>query len=530
MPSLPQLPQDPDSLLKLAAQSMFDLYAQTVQGMMVVDRAHRVVWISEGYKRFLPALGFADEHEFVGKRVEEVVPNTLLAQVIESGQPILVDLLTNKAGTFLVSRVPLRDAEGAVIGALGMVLMDHPESTMQPLMAKFGQLQRELAAAQRQLAAEQVRNRRPKYTIAAYIGASAAALEVKRHARRVAATGSTVLLLGETGTGKELLAHAIHAASPRAARAFVGVNIAAVPDTLLEADFFGVVAGAYTGAERKGRDGKFKLADGGTLFLDEIGDMPLALQAKLLRALQEQEVEPLGSNQVIRVDVRVIAATSRDLGAMVADGRFRADLYYRLKVLPIRLPTLRERLDDIEALAEALLDDIARRSGLPHKSLSAEAIDRLAAHDWPGNIRELRNVLEQAALMTDQASLGADDVDGALAAGLPHQPPAKLPLADGPQSVGFAVSSDASPLPPLGALPSATRVPILATAGEVAVDTVQDTLPQAIAALEAQAIAQALQRTGGNKVAAARLLGIARATLYEKLAALTKPRPGADVV
>ena len=500
----PQLPQDTDGLLKLAAQSMFDLYAQTVQGMLVVDRAHRVVWISEGYKRFLPALGFADAQEFVGRRVEEVVPNTMLAQVIDSGQPIMVDLLTNKAGTFLVSRVPLRDAEGAVIGALGMVLMDHPESTMQPLMAKFGQLQRELAAAQRQLAAEQVRNRRPKYTIAAYIGASAAALEVKRHARRVAATGSTVLLLGETGTGKELLAHAIHAASPRAAKAFVGVNIAAVPDTLLEAEFFGVVAGAYTGAERKGRDGKFKLADGGTLFLDEIGDMPLALQAKLLRALQEQEVEPLGSNQVVRFDVRVIAATSRDLGAMVADGRFRADLYYRLNVLPIRLPALRERLGDIEALAEVLLEDIARRSGLAQKGLSAEAIDRLAAHDWPGNIRELRNVLEQAALMTDGAVLQASDLDAALAPGSGSPLP---PLA----AALVAVPEPAD----LAQMPSAAAAPApLPTVGQI------KPLPQAIAELEARAIREALAATGGNKLAAARLLGIARATLYEKLSGL----------
>jgi len=493
----PTLPQDADGLLKLAAQSMFDLYARTVQGMLVVDRSHRVVWVSEGYKRFLPALGFAGAHEFVGRRVQEVVPNTLLDAVIDSGRAIMVDLLTNKAGTFLVSRVPLRDAAGQVIGALGMVLADQsdltPDSTMQPLTAKFAQLQRDLAAAQRQLEAEQVRNRRPKYTIAGYIGASPAALEVKRQARRVAATGSTVLLLGETGTGKELLAHAIHAASPRAGRPFVGVNIAAVPDSLLEAEFFGVAAGAYTGAERKGRDGKFRVADGGTLFLDEIGDMPLALQAKLLRALQEQEVEPLGSNQVVRVDVRVIAATSRDLAAMVADGRFRADLYYRLNVLPIRLPALRERLTDIEALAEALLDDIARRSSLPHKALSADALDRLAGHDWPGNIRELRNVLEQAALMTDAPVLRADDLDSALATA-PRTEPA--PVAPPPPAAARAAAADPAPAPVAG--------------------TIQP-LAQAVADLEARSIDAALQATGGNKVAAARLLGIARATLYEKL-------------
>ncbi len=244
-------------------------------------------------------------------------------------------------------------------------------------------------------------------------------MEVKRQARRVAQTDSTVLLLGETGTGKELLAHGIHAASARAGKPFVGVNIAAVPESLLEAEFFGVAPGAYTGAERKGRDGKFKAADGGTLLLDEIGDMPLALQSKLLRVLQEQEVEPLGSNQVQRIDVRVIAATSRDLPAMVAAGTFRADLYYRLNVLPIRLPPLRERLDDLEALVETLAEDISRRSGLPHKSLNADALDLLARHDWPGNIRELRNVLEQATLMTDDPSLGARHFGTLLAAVAP---------------------------------------------------------------------------------------------------------------
>jgi transcriptional regulator with PAS, ATPase and Fis domain len=477
MPDTPLLPQDADSVLKLAARSMFDLFAQTVQGMMVVDRAHRVVWISDGYKRFLPALGFGSEAEFVGRRVEEVVPNTLMAQVIDSGKAIMVDLLTNQAGNFLVSRVPLRDDAGQVIGALGMVLLDHPETTMQPLMTKFARLQRELQDAQRQLA----ERRRPKYSIASFIGSSAPALEAKRQARRVAGTGSTVLLLGETGTGKELLAHGIHAASARAARPFVGVNIAAVPETLLEAEFFGVVPGAYTGADRKGREGKFKLADGGTLFLDEIGDMPLALQSKLLRVLQEQELEPLGSDKVLKVDVRVIAATSRNLEAMVADGRFRADLYYRLNVLPLRLPPLRERRDDLEALAEALLDDISQRSGLPHKTLTVDALERLAAHDWPGNIRELRNTLEQAALMTDDLILTAGHLGG-------------LPVAT---------------VAPVAA-------PAAARAGAVAPATSR--LNEQRAQLELDAIRRALQASAGNRVAAARLLGISRATLYEKLA------------
>jgi transcriptional regulator with PAS, ATPase and Fis domain len=488
------LPADADGVLKLAAQSMFDTLASAALGMLVVDREHRIVWISEGYKQFLPALE-REEADFVGRRVEEVVPNTLMAQVIDTGQAILVDLLTNKAGTFLVSRFPLRDASGAVIGAMGMVLLDHPETSMQPLIGKFSRLQRELDDARRQLAAHVTQQRRPKHTIASFIGASPAAVEVKRQARRVAQTDSTVLLLGETGTGKELLAHGIHAASARAAMPFIAVNIAAVPETLLEAEFFGVAPGAYTGADRKGREGKFKLADGGTLLLDEIGDMPLGLQSKLLRVLQEQEVEPLGSNQVQRIDVRIITATSRDLPAMVAAGTFRADLYYRLNVLPIRLPTLRDRAADLEALVDTLAEDIARRSGLPHKSLSADALDLLARQRWPGNIRELRNALEQVTLMTDDMLLTAAHFSGVLSVG-----PAESGAMN---SVASRVASGAATRPVTPAPPSrgAGIKP----------------LPQAVAELEAGAIRDALIATGGNKLAASRLLGISRATLYEKL-------------
>jgi transcriptional regulator with PAS, ATPase and Fis domain len=262
-----------------------------------------------------------------------VVQNTQMHHVIETGKPILIDLLSNRAGTFGVSRIPLRDSSGEVIGALGIVLFDHPETNLQPLINKFAALQRELDDARRELASQRSGQRQAKYTFASFVGASPAVVEVKRLARRAAQSSSTVLLLGETGTGKELLAHAIHAVSARAARSFVSVNIAAVPDTLLEAEFFGVAPGAYTGAERKGRDGKLKLADGGTLFLDEIGDMPLGLQSKLLRALQEGEFEPLGSNRLMRFDAKVIAATSRDLAAWCAR-QVHEDLYYRLNVLP----------------------------------------------------------------------------------------------------------------------------------------------------------------------------------------------------
>ena len=472
MPRSPSLPRDAASILKLAARSMFDLFSSMSEGMLLVDRAGRVAWINDSYKRFLPALGFSGPEEFVGRPVAEVIPNTQMHHVLETGKPILIDLLTNKAGTFVVSRIPLRDESGEVIGVLGMVLFDHPETTLQPLIAKFARLQRDLDDARKALAAQ----RRPKYTFASFIGSSPAALEVKRQARRAAQSEGNVLLLGETGAGKELLAHAIHAASSRAAHAFIGVNLAAVPETLLEAEFFGVAPGAYTGAEKKGRDGRFVLADRGTLFLDEVGDMPLALQAKLLRALQEQEIEPLGSNKVIKIDVRVIAATGRDLRAMVAQGSFREDLYYRLNVLPIRLPALRERISDLEALAESLLESIAARTGMPQRELAPSALAALAAYTWPGNVRELRNVLEQAAMLTDQPRLGAAEFAGIL------PPAARRPAA-------------AAPVRPL---------------------------PQMIAELERSSIRTALEATGGNKVSAAKLLGISRATLYEKLASIRR--------
>jgi len=492
---------DAARVLRLAAQSLFDTFGRTAMGTMVVDREHRIVWIDDGYRRFLPALGHA-EADFIGRRVEEVVPNTLMGQVIDSGQAILVDLLSNQAGTFLVTRLPLRNDQGVVIGAVGFVLLDHPETTMLPLMQKFSQLQQELDSTRHQLAQQiakqQAAQRRPKHTIASFIGTSPAALEVKRQARRVAQIDSTVLLLGETGTGKELLAHGIHGAGRRAAKPFVGVNIAAVPDTLLEAEFFGVAPGAYTGAERKGRDGKFKVADGGTLFLDEIGDMPLALQSKLLRVLQEQEIEPLGSNRIERIDVRIIAATSRDLAAMVSDGSFRADLYYRLSVLPIRLPPLRERLADLEALVEAQSEDIARRSGLPARSVSPEALALLARRGWPGNIRELRNTLEQAALMTDDLVLESSHFGGSALVQSSQPSQSSQPA---PASAWVSRESGASlgPVPPLAA-------------------TGWRSLGEQVVEVERQAIGTALRDARGNRALAARKLGMSRAALYDRLA------------
>jgi transcriptional regulator with PAS, ATPase and Fis domain len=287
-----------------------------------------------------------------------------------------------------------------------------------------------------------------------------------------------VLLTGDTGTGKELLAHAIHNLSPRAEKPFVSVNAAAIPDALLEAELFGAAPGAYTGADRRGRDGKFKLADGGTLFLDEVGDMQLSLQAKLLRVLQEREIEPLGANRLIGIDVRVIAATSLDLAERVADGRFRADLYYRLNVLELAVPPLRQRLEDLPVLAEKILDEIGVRIGQPVE-LDDAAMTVLARHAWPGNVRELRNVLERAVMVSESPRLTTEQVLRALP----------------PDAASQTVAAETSHK-------------------EVS------TLRRAVADAERRAIQAALAATQGNKVAAAQALGISRAALYQKLALL----------
>jgi transcriptional regulator with PAS, ATPase and Fis domain len=289
-------------------------------------------------------------------------------------------------------------------------------------------------------------------------------------------------LLGETGTGKELLAHAIHAASTRADRAFVGVNVAAIPETLLETEFFGVAPGAYTGADRRGREGKFQLADGGTLFLDEIGDMPLLLQSKLLRVLQEQEFEAVGSNRVMRIDVRIIAATSVDLQRQVDEGRFRADLFYRLNVLSIQVPPLRERLPDMEALCENIFEQIERRTGLAHRELTSGAIERLRRCAWRGNIRELHNVLEKVAMLSDKSRLDAADLDGVLPA-----EPLRVQDLGAPLIIG---------------------------------DTASGSYSDALEGFERQLLSKALVAAQGRVELAAKNLGLARATLYRKLHAL----------
>jgi transcriptional regulator with PAS, ATPase and Fis domain len=451
--------KDYPQVRQLAIRSLFEIIEQSSEGTVIVDREARIVWMNERYAR---RFGLADAASAIGQPCETVIPGSLMREVVINGRPILLDMLDTAKEPLVVMRLPIHDAQGALIGAIGFALFDELRS-LSPLLKRYSSMQQELATTRSQLRARQA-----KYSFAQFVGSSAASLEAKRRARRGAASESPVLLLGETGTGKELLAHAIHAASARAHKAFVSINSAAIPEALLEAEFFGTAPGAFTGADRKGRSGKLQLAEGGTLFLDEIGDMPLALQSKLLRVLQEKEYEPVGSNQMLRSDVRIIAATSIDLQAAMARGAFRADLYYRLNVLPIQAPPLRERLEDLPALCEAILAELGSQF-----ELEPDALQLLARHAWPGNIRELRNVLERATLLADQPRLTALDLREALG-------------------------------------PVAT----------LATTTVRQSYRDACAQFERKLIADTLAEHAGNVVEAAKALGLGRSTFYKKKVAL----------
>ncbi|KAA0587327.1 sigma 54-interacting transcriptional regulator (plasmid) [Azospirillum oryzae] len=442
-----------------------------IDGAILVDQDARLVWSNDKHVWFsdkqIAMLGFRSPADAIGQPVERIIPHSRMREVVETGRSLPLDIMRYGEHTLLVSRLPLRDEQGQVIGALAFALKNSL-TYLRPIADRFNKLQSRLTRVEQELAA----SRASQYTVENLIGFSQPMLQVKRLVRRAGQIRSAVLLLGETGTGKELVAQSIHASSDRAHRPFVAVNTAAIPENLLEAEFFGVAPGAYTGAARQPRPGKFQLAHGGTLFLDEIGDMPLPLQAKLLRALQEREVEPLGSNQVIKVDVRIIAATSRPLAEMVRSGTFRSDLYYRLNVFPIQLPALRDRKDDLEILAPLFSEKIAISLDQPMREFTPAALDALRQHDWPGNVRELANVIEQVYVRTEGERIRAED------------------FAD--------------------ILPSAAIQPPAPPDRKRSLNAAMDELERAL-------ILESLEDCRGNKLEAARRLGLSRTNLYAKL-------------
>ncbi|HSR96694.1 MAG TPA: sigma 54-interacting transcriptional regulator [Kofleriaceae bacterium] len=314
------------------------------------------------------------------------------------------------------------------------------------------------------------------------IGDSPQVLEALDTISHVATTDCSILITGETGTGKELFARAAHRASPRRNRALIPVNCAAIPETLLETELFGHVKGAFTGATNA-RTGRFMAAHEGTIFLDEIGDLPLAAQAKLLRVLEERVVSPVGSDSDLPVDVRIIAATHRNLTQMVEQGKFRADLYFRLAVVPVHLPSLRERPDDILAIANVCIARARDKLGRHIEGFDTAARAALCAYHWPGNVRELAHLIERAVLLARKPLLTPADIP---------MPTTKARFARG--------SVDATP------------ATLAAELSDASLD-----LRSALEALERKLIERALQKTGGNRTEAAAMLGLNRTTLMEKL-------------
>jgi two-component system nitrogen regulation response regulator NtrX len=326
------------------------------------------------------------------------------------------------------------------------------------------------------------------------LGASADIAGVFERIARVAPTEARVLILGESGTGKELVAREIHRRSKRSAKPFVKVNCAAIPEELIEAELFGSVKGAYTGSVRS-REGKFRAADGGTIFLDEVGDMSLRVQTKVLRVLQEGEIETVGSDQVVEVDVRVIAATNKDLRAEVAAGRFREDLFFRLNVVPIEVPPLRSHPEDVPLLARSFVAEYCAENGLPAKKLDLRVVEILAAYPWPGNVRELRNQIERMVIMSSGRTITISDVSEEIRRGRKAEP------ATGPAAADNAEDSERT----------LTEIPCIGFEGLSLLDAKRR--------LEATLIVEALERNGWNVTRAAEELGLERTNLHKKIRA-----------
>ena len=362
----------------------------------------------------------------------------------------------------------------------------------------------ERALRSRAMEAENTRLRRQldaKFGMENIIGSSPAMEAVFDIVRQAAPSQATVLIQGPSGTGKELVAHAIHQLSPRAKGPFVAVHCAALSPTLLESELFGHEKGSFTGAVGQ-RKGRFELADGGTLFLDEIGEIDPAVQIKLLRVLEDHAFERVGGDETLHVDIRVVAATNRDLKRFVAEGKFREDLYYRLCVVDIRMPALRERPGDIPILAAHFLKMFNEKDGRSFEGFEPEAMDALQRYDWPGNVRELRNAVERMVVLARGPRIGLGDVPRDIAEAMPtpsaaDAPRQPSPALDTPRQPSMAVEGYRTPSPPL-ASPSS---------------------PTSLADAEKAQILAVLERCAGNRTMAAEMLGISRRTLHRKLSA-----------
>ncbi|MDU2066499.1 MAG: sigma-54-dependent Fis family transcriptional regulator [Sporomusaceae bacterium] len=430
--------------------------------VVAVDRKGIIVMLNSAYCNLL---GIRRE-DAVGKHVSDVIPNTRMHMVAHTGKAEVGEYQRIKSHHCIVTRLPVMQG-GQVVGAVGKIMFTELKE-LKTLANKHIKMQSDMECY-----TEETSSKGHKLAVEQIVGKSEEMERLKMLAVKAARGNSTVLILGDSGTGKELFAQAIYHASSRRHGPFVKVNCAAVPENLLESELFGYEEGAFTGARKGGKPGKFELAQGGTIFLDEIGDMPLSMQAKLLRVLQEKEIERVGGTKSTKVDTRVIAATNCNLEEKMAKGEFRLDLFYRLNIVPIHIPPLSERREDIPLLCQVLLQKIYYHVQHEVEGVSPAAMELLMAYEWPGNVRELENVLERAVNMMDDER---------------YIMPKHLPLLS----------------PVTVSLPQKNQENNKKLAGLVG-DT------------EKQAIYKALELAGGNKSKAAKLLGIHRSGFYQKL-------------
>ncbi|PWW26201.1 PAS domain S-box-containing protein [Cytobacillus oceanisediminis] len=386
--------------------ALFDLPIEIVETivenafgwLVVVDKDGKIIYINKNYCDFLEA----EREQVLGMHVAQVIENSRMHIVAATGKEEIADLQYIKGNYMIANRIPIISG-GEVIGAFGTVFFRDTKEWMQ----MNSHVKSMLTKIQSYI---QDIDRSVKYSLGDILGSSKQIQSLKEKVKMVAASDISVLIRGESGTGKELFAHSIHQLSNRSHQPFVKINCGAIPEHLLESELFGYEEGAFTGAKKGGKKGKFQLADGGTLFLDEIGDMPLNMQVKLLRALQEGEIESVGSTAPVNVDVRIIAATNRPLEKMMEEKRFREDLFYRINVVPFMVPPLRDRLEDLSILIDYFIKKITKKSGKRISAIDDNVIEKFHQYSWPGNIRELENVIEASVHLTSNETISTESL------------------------------------------------------------------------------------------------------------------------
>lgn len=440
---------------------MYELIFNSIyNGAMVTDADGHITHFNKPYGQFL---GLNPEEQ-IGKYCIDAIENSRMHVVAKTGRPEINMSHYIMGQNMVVQRIPIKK-DGKVIAVFGQVMFKDVRD-VRKLAKKLSLLESKVKLYEQEL----MNLRSTRYTLDSIIGKSKAMVSLKKEALNAAATRYPVLLTGESGTGKELFAQGIHHASPRKLHPFVRINCSAIPKDLIESELFGYEKGAFTGARSSGKPGKFELAHNGTVFLDEIGDLPLEMQPKLLRVLEEKEFERIGGTSPVRSNFRLIAATNQNLEKMLAEDRFRKDLFYRLNVISLHIPPLRKRKVDVVVLSRHLLNQLTEEANLPEIDLDSESIQVLKNYEWPGNVRELSNVLERTLSCFNGRTIHVHDLPFYL-----HQRSKKTH------------------------------------------ENQYGTIKEAVARAEIDAIRQALIETGYNKVHAANMLGIHRTLLYKKI-------------